>query len=1366
MALALILSTGTIQAGPWNSAPEAWLASAALGQSSAAAPNASGDPRREVDDLLQRARQAMGENDFATADSLIAKAEALGVSYNALYMGDTPKKARRDLERKRAAAAQGSSNPLLASLGLNRDKQAPTKDPFTLRAADGNRPDARAPEEKSAAPLSNLDSQQVTPLPRVDSAAPLRAPAVANHANNNPNPVGNANVSPLRAARVALAYGDVRRATELVGQARASGAVFPPSGDPPDKVEAAIRKHQETLAVDKNTEAYARLTARNLMEQADGLLRWGEWDEAERLASRAAGLRITYGPMDPKPQDMLQRIAAARRESAAGAAPAGSAVAASDPTASLATRQTAGQLVRQARQAMAAGQFEQAEALARQAQQMRLPANAFAPGEDRPELVLLDLQQLKQRIPASGVVPAGGQYVVPAGGNGGPSRAATGLVYNPASDPTRNVLAAGQAPAPDAAAPRQGMILFQQGEAALRAHDANRAYDLFRQAMNHPDDLDPLTMQRLQDHLQLLAAPRARNPQPAEVVPTPAGSMADQAAAQRQLLVRQVVAELGNRESAARAMRPTDPKGALTMLEDARRMVEAAGLDDDTRGQLLRRVDRSIGETKQFIEQNRPQIELAEKNQSTEQEVARQQKVKVEVQEKIAMKIDLYNRLMAEQRYEEAGITIKEARELAPNDPVVNQALVGWRLIKNYQDALAIRDAKADGFVAALNNAEKSAIPFDDTKPYQFGVDAKQWSDMSKLRQKFSGQAKRARSEREIEIEKKLRTPVSMQFTNAPLSKVLDYLAKLAEVNLHLDPKGLSEEGVTTDTPVTINLTNEIMLKSALHLILDPLHLSYVIKDEVLNVTSEQARDGQVYNVVYNVADLVIPIPNFVPTSMGLQSAYDRAMNGVGFSGGLPFGSSTSTPLSVVSTGSGKGGALNNDAMLAQQMSGGGARSPLGAGAAPAGTSPAAGPGGLGGGAQADFDTLIDIITGTVKPESWEDVGGPGTIRENPMNLSLIIGQTQEVHEEIVDLLEQLRRLQDLQVTIEVRFITLNDNFFERIGVSFDFEINDNIDGKNVLFGGRTQANGIGTVDTDFVIGKGVARNVYDQDANRTVTVGLASPTMFSADLDIPFTQDSFSLAVPQFGGYDATAGASLGFAILSDLEAYFFIEAAQGDKRSNVLQAPKVTLFNGQQAFVSDTSQSPFVISVVPVVGDFSAALQPVIVVLSEGTFMTVQAVVSNDRRFVRLTVVPFFSQIGEVNTFTFTGSTTTTVDSTREGLRPAAKKANKLWTNKEDNVSVERTGTTVQLPTFSYVTVTTTVSVPDGGTVLLGGIKRLSEGRNEFGVPLLNKLPYINRLFKNVGIGRETQSLMMMVTPRIIIQEEEEEKLGVSSE
>ncbi|MFN9973297.1 MAG: hypothetical protein ACK58T_25765, partial [Phycisphaerae bacterium] len=47
----------------------------------------------------------------------------------------------------------------------------------------------------------------------------------------------------------------------------------------------------------------------------------------------------------------------------------------------------------------------------------------------------------------------------------------------------------------------------------------------------------------------------------------------------------------------------------------------------------------------------------------------------------------------------------------------------------------------------------------------------------------------------------------------------------------------------------------------------------------------------------------------------------------------------------------------------------------------------------------------------------------------------------------------------------------------------------------------------------------------------------------------------------------------------------------------------------------------------------------------------------------------------------------------------------------------------------------------------------------RNMAGVPILNKIPYLSRLFQNSGVGRETESVMLMVTPRIIIQDEEEE-------
>jgi general secretion pathway protein D len=359
-----------------------------------------------------------------------------------------------------------------------------------------------------------------------------------------------------------------------------------------------------------------------------------------------------------------------------------------------------------------------------------------------------------------------------------------------------------------------------------------------------------------------------------------------------------------------------------------------------------------------------------------------------------------------------------------------------------------------------------------------------------------------------------------------------------------------------------------------------------------------------------------------------------------------------------------------------------------------------------------------------------------------------VISQTQEVHEEIVDLLEQLRRNQDLQVTIEVRFITLNDNFFERIGVDFQFDL--------LTYAPRSPLiNDNGNIQ----LAPGNLQEIVGINTANGNSPGIGTAASFNNNLNIPFRQSSFNLATPQFG--TPVEVAHFGFAILSDLEAYFLVNAAQGDRRSNVLQAPKVTMFNGQQASVFDFTQQPFVISVIPVVGDFAAAYQPVITVLSEGTALTVQAVISNDRRFVRLTVVPFFSTIGDVQTFMFSGTSTTTKNTSSN---KASGSSGDSTADTNDSTTTNE-GITLQQPSFTTVSVNTTVSVPDGGTVLLGGIKRLSEGRNEFGVPILSKLPYINRLFKNVGIGRETQSLMMMVTPRIIIQEEEEERLGMQA-
>lgn len=74
-------------------------------------------------------------------------------------------------------------------------------------------------------------------------------------------------------------------------------------------------------------------------------------------------------------------------------------------------------------------------------------------------------------------------------------------------------------------------------------------------------------------------------------------------------------------------------------------------------------------------------------------------------------------------------------------------------------------------------------------------------------------------------------------------------------------------------------------------------------------------------------------------------------------------------------------------------------------------------------------------------------------------------------------------------------------------------------------------------------------------------------------------------------------------------------LDLVQGTPNANVLQSPKVTIFSGQMATVADSSQHPYVSSVIPVEQDGETAYQPVIYILDEGLNMTVQGTLLQDR-------------------------------------------------------------------------------------------------------------------------------------------------------
>jgi general secretion pathway protein D len=953
---------------------------------------------------------------------------------------------------------------------------------------------------------------------------------------------------------------------------------------------------------------------------------------------------------------------------------------------------------------------------------------------------------LPQRQPGTGSpamqrLPRVDDQVRPAGGafnrNDGKYPVTPG-VYDPQRDNTRVRQVQNEGlNAPPAGNSSRAEKLYREGLDALENGDREAALGRFQEAWRFESQLDPATRQDLKDKLSLLRQaplPTPNKPAPAEEVDS-----------EQYLRYQKFLGEIASEKQAAQKLANENPRQALNSLKDLRQRVADADLDPQGRRILLTNLDRSSKELELFIERNRGEIDLREKNNEVRSQLANERKMTAESQQKIADMVEKFNRLMDEQRYAEAEVIAKQVRELDPESSIAEMLAWKSQFAKNIAGAADLRDRKAGYFDEALDDVDHAATGgATDSQPYNFG-DPRRWEALTKDRRQRERENGRKLNPAEQEIEKSLGKHVELNFKSRPLAEVLEMLGKMAGINIVLDEVGLHAEAVDPSTPVTFELNNPIMLKSALDLILSRLQLSYVIQHEVLLITSKDMRDSHTYTSVYYVADLVTPIPNFVPNyNIGLPGAIRESFAALGaYNHGIHAGSPPGLgngviPLTLTQNdANGKSG--DHSSFLAQAAAAGqqvqgqngsqipiplpnpGTRAPMAGGN---------GPGGLGGGVIADFDTLIDLITSTIQPDTWTDNGGQGSISGFPTNLSLVVSQTQDIHADIADLLQQLRRLQDLQVTIEVRFITLNDNFFERIGIDFDFQVDDNT--------GFTQ------------------QSVLPDDVGRAKGFGLAANGQPTQDFDYRFAQDTFTTAVPQFGGFDISAAANFGFAILSDIEVFFLLQALQGDQRTNVLQAPKVTLFNGQSAFVTDSVQRPFVTQIIPVVGDFAAAQQPVVTVLNEGTSLSVQAVVSSDRRFVRLTLVPMFSKIGDVETFTFNGKTTSNTGTTVQDPTDPTKKV-----TQGEQTTTE--GTTVQLPSLSVTTVSTTVSVPDGGTVLLGGIKRLQEGRNERGVPLLSKLPYISRLFKNVGIGRTTQSLMMMVTPRIIIQEEEEDKLGI---
>jgi len=72
---------------------------------------------------------------------------------------------------------------------------------------------------------------------------------------------------------------------------------------------------------------------------------------------------------------------------------------------------------------------------------------------------------------------------------------------------------------------------------------------------------------------------------------------------------------------------------------------------------------------------------------------------------------------------------------------------------------------------------------------------------------------------------------------------------------------------------------------------------------------------------------------------------------------------------------------------------------------------------------------------------------------------------------------------------------------------------------------------------------------------------------------------------------------------------------------------------------------------------------------------------------------------------------------------------------------------------PRFTTIGLNTTVNAPVGGSVVVGGYTSSASYSSSYGTPILGHIPYVNRLFNNVGYGGFSNSTQVIVAPRVFI-------------
>ncbi len=873
-----------------------------------------------------------------------------------------------------------------------------------------------------------------------------------------------------------------------------------------------------------------------------------------------------------------------------------------------------------------------------------------------------------------------------------------------------------------------------------------------------------LAVRHFQEALQLVpnhpAATRGlelvRRQQAAEGV----GDLLDEAAQRRRSRWIRTETLIAQEEQEIRqAVEAQEFARARERLEVARRLLEAARRDADPpeRFDVLRRRLESLG---RFIEQRQETHQqmraIDERRIALERERQRADAVQREKDDRIGQLMDEVMQLQRQRDYAQAAQVL---REIVAIDPTYEYATF---LLRMMEDTELIQQQKEnrrhfesrfrEGVLGAEMARTPATVGFEDR--FVAYPDARDWQVIA-ARDPF-GVSLTGESEIERETLDRLRRLIQeVDFEiDAGLVDVIELLREEGGVPIDVNWRALGEAEIFPTTQVgPINLRN-VEVETVIRFLVDNLStidfpISYDIVGGVVRISTIEDLNRHILTRVYDIRDLLIRVRSF------------RREGGVGMMGGGMGGMGGG----MGGMGGGMGG-MGGGMMGGMGGMGGGM---MGGGMGGMGGGMMGGGGGGYGAGEADdqeaeeqrlelIEDLLEIIQGQVAPDTWHpDPDALGSM--DIWNDRLIVTHTPRAHRQLVQLLTQLREFKDIQVMVEARFLTLRSNFLEEIGVDLDIVLNagnagldralsggvpvvDPATGQQLVmprrFGQLGQSPSVANVG-GVPLGNAIP---LDQPFGNVGLVPPGRPSNYWSrhTTPIPIQNNTLDLAGPRstnVPGNLAEAFRQSGPAFqmfgsfLDNIQVDFLLRATAMDARGSSVDAPRLVCWNGREGFVQVETVISYVatpgfapVGGATIGGQAAQGLVPGIGMLPQGRLFSVLPTVSGDRKYVTMEVKP---QVTDVTLRTIP---------VQQGALAAF----------------------FQTPEFQITTIKTTVSVPDGGTLLLGGLRLSAEEEIEAGVPVISKIPILKRAFTNRSRTKDEFVLLVLIKPTIIIPEEQE--------